>query len=62
MRITITGRHDHPAVTLEFTDDQNGFAGRFAGTLSDDGRVLNGVYNFGLFFVSIPVELRLVAA
>ena len=55
--VTVSGRHDHPDVTLEFTDDQNDFAGRFTGTLSDDGRVLEGVYTFRLFFVNIAVTL-----
>ncbi len=55
--VTVTGTHDHPDVTLEFTDGQNAFAGRFTGTLSDDGRVLEGVYNFNFFFVNNPVTL-----
>ncbi len=55
--VTVTGTHDHPDVTLEFTDSQNAFAGRFTGRLSDDGRVLEGVYNFNLFFVNQPVTL-----
>ena len=33
--------------------------GRFTGTLSDDGRVLDGVYNFSFFFVNSPVTLSL---
>jgi len=55
--VTVIGTHDHPDVTLEFTDGQNAFAGRFTGTLSDDGRVLEGVYNFNFFFVNNPVTL-----
>ena len=55
--VTVTGTHDHPNVTLEFTDDQAAFAGRFTGTLSRDGRVLDGVYNFTFFFVNNPVML-----
>ncbi len=55
--VTVSGTHDHPDVTLEFTDGQNAFAGRFTGSLSDDGRVLEGVYNFNLFFVNHPLTL-----
>ncbi len=58
--ITVTGTHDHPDVTLEFTDDQAAFAGRFTGTLSRDGRVLDGVYNFTFFFVNNPLTLSMI--
>ena len=58
MPVSVSGRHDPPDVTLEFSDDQNDFAGRFTGTLSDDGRVLDGTYTFRLFFVNISVMLR----
>lgn len=34
-------------------------AGRFTGTLSGDGRTLDGVYNFNFFFVNSPVTLRI---
>ena len=57
LSVTITGRHDHPDVTLDFTDDQGDTAGRFTGTLSDDGRMLNGVYNFTIFFANNPVTI-----
>ena len=57
MPVTVSGTHDHPDVTLEFTDGQNAFAGRFTGSLSDDERVLEGVYNFNLFFVNHPLTL-----
>lgn len=57
MPVTLSGTHNHPDVTLEFTDGQNAFAGRFTGSLSDDGRVLEGVYNFNLFFVNHPLTL-----
>ena len=58
-RVSVIGAHIHPEVRLEFTDDQDAFAGRFMGTLSDDGRVLEGVYNFSFFFINISVTLRL---
>ena len=54
MPVTVSGTHDHPDVTLEFTDGQNAFAGRFTGSLSDDERVLEGVYNFNLFLCQPP--------
>ena len=57
LSVTITGRHDHPDVTLDFTDDQGDAAGRFTGALSDDGRMLDGVYNFNIFFANNPVTL-----
>ncbi len=61
MPVTLSGTHDHPDVRLEFTDTQNAFAGRFIGSLSDDGRVLEGVYNFNLFFVNHPLTLTQVS-
>lgn len=57
MPVTISGSHDHPDVILDFTDDQGDAAGRFTGTLSDDGQQLDGVYNFTIFFANNPVTL-----
>ena len=56
-QVTVSGTHDHPDVMLVFTDSQGTSAGRFTGTLSDDGRMLEGVYTFNLFFVNHPVTL-----
>ena len=58
LQVTVTGLHDHPDVTLDFMDEQGAFAGRFTGLLSDDGRELDGVYTFDIFFANISVTLR----
>jgi len=57
--VTASGSHEHPEVVLEFVDGAGNALGRFSGTLSDDGSVLDGVYNLYLFFVDIPVTLNL---
>ena len=56
--VTILGVHQHPDVTLDFTDEEGAFAGRFTGTLSDDGRELEGIYTLDIFFANNPVTLR----
>lgn len=59
--VTVAGTHDHPNVVLDFTDDEGGSAGRFTGTLSNDGKMLDGVYDFGLFFADDPLTLTRVS-
>lgn len=60
--VTVSGRHDHPNVTLDFTDNDGDAAGRFTGTISDDGRMLDGVYNVNIFFANNPVTLTRASA
>jgi len=59
--VSVAGTHDHPDVVLTFTDDDGGSVGRFTGKLSDDGEVLDGVYDFNLFFANDPVTLTRVS-
>ncbi len=56
--VTVSGMHDHPDVTLTFFDRFDAQTGIFTGTLSDDGRVLEGVFNFSIIFVDVPIALR----
>jgi len=57
-QVTVSGMHEHPDITLRFTDDTDLSLGTFTGTLSGDGRVLEGVYNLSIFFIDQPVVLR----
>lgn len=56
--VTVRGTHDHPDVTLSFFDRDDVLVGIFTGELSNDGAVLEGVFNFSIFFVDVPVTLR----
>lgn len=57
-QVDVEGRHDHPDVTLDFISRKEGFVGTLTGMLSDDGRIIEGTYNFSIIFVSIPLTLR----
>lgn len=61
VHVTVSGAHDHPDVTLDFTDDHDAFAGCLNGTFSDDGRVLDGAYTSHFFFLNAPVTLTLAS-
>ncbi len=57
-QVDVEGRHDHPDVTLDFISRKEGFIGTLTGVLSDDGRMIEGTYNFSIVFVNIPLTLR----
>ncbi len=56
--VTVTGRHDHPEVVLDFVSEKDGFIGTFTGDMTDDGTILEGAYNFTVIFVNIPMMFR----
>lgn len=56
--VTVSGMHDHPAVSIEFSNLNGSFGGSFQGSLSNDGVMLQGVYNLSFFFVNAPVSFQ----
>ena len=56
--VEVTGSHDHPDVSLDFLSDNDGYIGTLAGSVTDDGTLIEGRYNFSIVFVDIPVSLR----
>lgn len=58
--VEVMGSHDHPDIELDFVSDKDGFIGTLTGTVTGDGSVIEGRYNFSIVFVGIPVTLRKV--
>lgn len=58
--VEIMGSHDHPDIELDFVSDKDGFIGTLTATVTDDGSVIEGRYNFSIVFVDIPLTLRKV--
>ena len=55
--VVVTGYHDHPTIVLEFEASNDGYLGKLAGALSDDGDRIEGTFTLSVIFNQIPVTL-----